>query len=105
MEKLWRWYFEPKMKWRKESIVEDIDVYDGSIPTSYRKEVIYYFDSDDKATEYYILKNAILKLKKEKKYGNINLIIKLIKVSKSWYFFIFIKIFIIFVFNYLKQYF
>jgi hypothetical protein len=30
------------------------------------KEVIYHFDSDDKATEYYILKNAILKLKKKK---------------------------------------
>jgi hypothetical protein len=38
------------------------------VPLQTEKEVIYHFDSDDKATEYYILKNAILKLKKEK-YG------------------------------------
>jgi hypothetical protein len=62
--------YEPKMKLEgNRIIVEDIDFYDGSIPTSYRKEVIYHFDSDDKATEYYILKNAILKLKKEKIWG------------------------------------
>jgi hypothetical protein len=59
------------MKLEGNKVIVDIDVYDGSIPTSYRK-VIYHFDSDDKATEYYILKNAILKLKKEN--ININLI-------------------------------
>jgi hypothetical protein len=36
------------MKLEGRIIVEDIDFYDGSIPTSYRKEVIYHFDSDDK---------------------------------------------------------
>jgi hypothetical protein len=40
----------------KKVIVENIGVYDGSIPTSYRKEVIYHFISNDEATKYYNLK-------------------------------------------------
>jgi hypothetical protein len=78
-------------------IVEDIDVYDGSIPTSYRKEVIYHFDSDDKATEYYILKNAILKLKK-RKYGEYKPN-KLIKVSNILILFIFIKKYLLYLYS------
>lgn len=37
-------------------IVENIGVYDGSIPTTYRREVILHFDSEDKAAEYYYKK-------------------------------------------------
>lgn len=40
----------------KKVIVENIGVYDGSIPTTYRKEVIYHFDNEDKAMEYYYKK-------------------------------------------------
>lgn len=49
--------YEPQLKLDgKKVIVEDIGVYDGSIPTTYRKEIIYHFDNEDKATEYYYLK-------------------------------------------------
>ena len=40
----------------KKVIVENIGVYDGSIPTTYRKEIIYHFDDEDKAMEYYYKK-------------------------------------------------
>lgn len=40
----------------KKVIVEKIGVYDGSIPTSYTKEVIYHFNTEDKAAEYYYKK-------------------------------------------------
>jgi hypothetical protein len=37
-------------------IIENISVYDGSIPISYRKEVIYHFKSAEEAQEYYYKK-------------------------------------------------
>ena len=40
----------------KKVIVEDIGCYDGSIPTTYRKEVIYHFDDEESAREYYYKK-------------------------------------------------
>lgn len=49
--------YKPQLKLEgKKLIVENIGVYDGSIPTSYRKEVVYHFDSEDKAMEYYYKK-------------------------------------------------
>jgi hypothetical protein len=49
--------YKPQLKLDgKKVIAEDICVYDGSIPTTYRKEVIYHFDSEDEASEYYYLK-------------------------------------------------
>lgn len=45
---------KPKMKLEgNKVIVERIACYDGSIPITYTKEVIYYFESEDKAKEYY----------------------------------------------------
>lgn len=37
-------------------VVENIGVYDGSIPTSYRKEVIYHFRDEEAAKEFYYKK-------------------------------------------------
>jgi len=37
-------------------IVENVGVYDGSIPTTYRREVTYHFNSIDEAMEYYYKK-------------------------------------------------
>lgn len=49
--------YKPQLKLEgKKVIIENIGVYDGSIPTSYRKEVIYHFSSEDEAMEYYYKK-------------------------------------------------
>lgn len=39
-------------------IVERVAYYDASIPTTYTKEVIYHFESEDKAKEYYYKKRV-----------------------------------------------
>lgn len=49
--------YKPQLKLEgRKVIVENIGVYDGSIPTSYRKEIIYHFDTEDAAMEYYYKK-------------------------------------------------
>jgi len=49
--------YKPQLKLDgKKVIVENIGVYDGSIPTSYRKEVIFHFSSEDEDIEYYYKK-------------------------------------------------
>jgi hypothetical protein len=40
----------------KKVIVENVSVYDASIPMSYRREVVYYFGNEDDAAEYYYKK-------------------------------------------------
>lgn len=40
----------------KKVIVESISVYDGSIPTTYIRETIYHFQTEDAALEYYYKK-------------------------------------------------
>jgi hypothetical protein len=40
----------------KKVIVENVSVYDASIPMSYRREVIYHFSNEDEAAEYYYKK-------------------------------------------------
>jgi hypothetical protein len=40
----------------KKVIVENVSVYDGSVPISYRREVIYHFSDEDTAAEYYYKK-------------------------------------------------
>lgn len=40
----------------KEVIVENIGVYDGSIPTTYTRKTILTFENEDKAAEYYYKK-------------------------------------------------
>ena len=40
----------------KKVIVENVSVYDGSVPTTYRREVIYHFNDEDTAAEYYYKK-------------------------------------------------
>jgi hypothetical protein len=40
----------------KKVIVENVSVYDVSIPMSYRREVIYHFSNEDEAAEYYYKK-------------------------------------------------
>lgn len=37
-------------------IVESIPVYDGSIPTMYRRETIYHFKTEEQAMEFYYKK-------------------------------------------------
>jgi hypothetical protein len=48
-----------KPNWKldgKQIIVKNIGVFDGSIPTTFREETIYHFDSEEKALEYYYKK-------------------------------------------------
>ena len=49
--------YKPQLKLDgKKIIAEYIGVYDGSVEMCYTKEVIYHFQSEDEASEYYYKK-------------------------------------------------